>query len=245
VTWVKKDDRHHREETTEALLALGNIAGWANTLDDWAESWCGEHLTDGVVPRHVPARLIGHDPSAELAALVKVGRWAPIPEGWLLTTSLARNPTRERVLAVRAERQRAGREGGKKNTKEADVTGRRRDDGTYAPKPLLGGMNGLDLGRTPSKRPSNEPTPSPVSRLPDSPLPDSTSPPPPSPTAERGRRNDGSNARRRGANPRAIGTDLRGNGANPRQVRATEKRNSPQLAGTVLAEMARALEPRS
>lgn len=240
MTWVKiSDDLWRHPKVVDLMDDPDGPAGLC--LWTLAQSWIGETLTDGLIPARQPMRLLGSDPSAAIGALVRARLWEPAPGGWRVHDFLQYNPSRAQVIALRKARAEAGQKGGRANLASADREGRRDEDGQFTEKHLLGELNGELPGDSPSNAPSKSPTPSPVSRIPVSRTPITTSPPPPSPSAGRGRRKDAENPRQVGASPRQNGHSPRDRGASPRQELAAEKRSSPQLAGSVLAEMAKGL----
>jgi len=105
VSWFKVDDGlwgHPKWlATPPTARALWVTAG----------SWCADQLTDGVIPTHV-LPIVGGKPK-DAAALVAVGLWDRIDEGWVFHDWPAFQPSRESVLADRAaakDRQRKARE---------------------------------------------------------------------------------------------------------------------------------------
>ena len=254
MTWIKTSDDYWRRPVTLRLLDDGARGIEAIALDRLVESWVGEQLTDGHVPQGQPARMFApRDPTAAIAALIDVGLWAPEPGGWRLTTWFEpygtkrkpRNPSKADVLLDRQRRHDLGVRGGTANAEKVVEEGRRDpDDGTFTNR-TVGEADGATVGPAPTVRldppPTVAPSPYPVSRIPVTPSPEDTSPPPPSPTAEKGRRKNGTSPRNEARNPRVNGQSPRGQGRNPRKVQADEKRNTPTLAGAVLAEMAKGL----
>lgn len=238
MTWVKLSDEIWRHRKVRRLMddPDGPVGLCLWTL---AQSWIGEELTDGLIPVRQPMRLLGTDPGPAVGALVRAGLWEPVTGGWQVHDYLDYNPSRAQVLALRKARADAGQKGGRANLASANREGRRDDDGQFTEKHLLGDLDGELPGASPSKVPSSQPTPSPVSRIPVSRTPKTTTPPPPSPA--RGRRKEATSPRQVGAAPRQNGHSPRDLGASPRQELAAEKRSTPQLAGSVLAEMAKGL----
>ena len=67
-----------------------------------ALAYCGDHLTDGFVPRRAMLYVIGAT-DEQLQALCDVGMLEEIEEGWLIHDYTAHNRTREQVLHARAD----------------------------------------------------------------------------------------------------------------------------------------------
>jgi len=104
MSWFVIDDKWHSHPKVVGI-SLAAAGLWAK-----AGSWCGDHLTDGAVPRSLP-RSWGAD--AELAQeLVTAGLWIETEAGWQFHDWLDRNPSRESILAKRkadADRKAKGR----------------------------------------------------------------------------------------------------------------------------------------
>ena len=105
MTWFKVDDgfwSHPKVlDCPPRALALWVRAG----------SWCGQHLSDGRVPRS--ALLMFAATPADAAALVERGLWSTTPDGWAFHDWLDHQPTRESVKKRRSddtERKRLARE---------------------------------------------------------------------------------------------------------------------------------------
>lgn len=67
-----------------------------------ALAYCGDHLTDGFVPRRAMLYVIGAT-DEQLQALCDVGMLEEIEEGWLIHDYTEHNRTREQVLHARAD----------------------------------------------------------------------------------------------------------------------------------------------
>ena len=224
MTWTKIDDTFWRHAKVAALLdrpgGRDAVCLWALAL-----SWVGSELTDGMVPKRQPWRLLGDDPTAAVAALVDVGLWERVPDGWRLHDYLVYNPSRAKVLAERQRRHELAVAGGLAKATKVDAEGRREVTGEFPSRTAgqaAGTTAGQAAGENPAVRLAVSPAPSPVSRSPYSDTPEIPTPPPPSPP-ERGRRKDGSNARSLGSEPRSYGASPRQTGSAPRQVRQAEK----------------------
>ncbi len=97
------DDQAH----SDPAHLLAGLA--ADGLYFRGESYCGCFLTDGKIPR---AFVTAHDPDGTAAdRLVAAGLWTPTDEGWISVGYLDRNPSREKVLELRARRSSAGKRG--------------------------------------------------------------------------------------------------------------------------------------
>lgn len=100
--WVFLDDKFH---SNPKVLAAGNAGAglYARAL-----SYCGDHLTDGFVPEHW-AKAAASPKLRE--KLVHIGIWTVVPGGYQIPDYLKLNPSKEKVLAKRAERSKAGSKG--------------------------------------------------------------------------------------------------------------------------------------
>lgn len=67
-----------------------------------ALTYCGDHLTDGFIPRRTMRFVIGAT-DEQLQALCDVGMLEEIEEGWLIHDYTEHNRTREQVLHARAD----------------------------------------------------------------------------------------------------------------------------------------------
>lgn len=67
-----------------------------------ALAYCGDHLTDGFVPRRAMLYVIGAT-SEQIRALCDVGMLEEVDEGWLIHDYTEHNRTREQVLHARAD----------------------------------------------------------------------------------------------------------------------------------------------
>lgn len=95
MTWFKVDDSLPDHPK---MVRLQSIKGWQGALALWtlAGAWASRHLTDGVIPSAIVARLGCAKRDADL--LVKVGMWAQAPDGDYAFHGWAeRNPTRKDV----------------------------------------------------------------------------------------------------------------------------------------------------
>ncbi len=98
MVWVKLDDKFHGHRKTLALFD-GPCPGDAIALWALAASWCGDQLTDGVVPLAF-VRRSGLDKKAA-DELVRVGLWAREADCFVFHDWLARNKSRATVEADR------------------------------------------------------------------------------------------------------------------------------------------------
>lgn len=103
MTWVKLDDAFW---ANPKVVSVGNEAAgaYARML-----SYCGQHLTDGVVDASV-AKFITR--AAVCTQLVAHGFLAKQGSGFSIPDFLDFNPSREEVEAKRNARSRAGKKGG-------------------------------------------------------------------------------------------------------------------------------------
>ena len=67
-----------------------------------ALAYCGDHLTDGFVPRRAMLYVIGAA-GEQIRALCDVGMLEEVDEGWLIHDYTAHNRTKEQVLHARTE----------------------------------------------------------------------------------------------------------------------------------------------
>lgn len=65
-------------------------------------AYCGDHLTDGFVPRRAMLYVIGAT-GEQIGALCDVGMFEEVEEGWLIHDYTAHNRTKEQVLHARAD----------------------------------------------------------------------------------------------------------------------------------------------
>jgi len=114
MTWFKVDDNLHSH--LKAIAAGNSAMGlWVR-----AGSWCGDHLTDGFVPKSV-ARSLGNP--REIRGLIDAGLWTEVEGGYAFHEWEQRQPSREEVQAERAktaERVRRFRQ--RRNAGRNDVT---------------------------------------------------------------------------------------------------------------------------
>nr|DAZ43418.1 MAG TPA: replisome organizer [Caudoviricetes sp.] len=82
-----------------------------------ALTYCGDHLTDGFVPRRAMLYVIGAT-GEQVNALCDVGMLEAVDEGWLIHDYTAHNRTKEQVLHAR----RKSAERVAKHRNESDVT---------------------------------------------------------------------------------------------------------------------------
>lgn len=82
-----------------------------------ALAYCGDHLTDGFVPRRAMLYVIGAT-SEQIRALCDVGMLEKVDEGWLIHDYTEHNRTKEQVLHARKK----SAERVAKHRNESDVT---------------------------------------------------------------------------------------------------------------------------
>lgn len=87
-----------------------------------ALTYCGDHLTDGFIPRRTMRFVIGAT-DEQLQALCDVGMLEEIEEGWLIHDYAEHNRTKEQVLHARKK----SAERVAKHRNESDVTALHRD----------------------------------------------------------------------------------------------------------------------
>lgn len=94
MTWFKVDDGFWSHPKT-LTLSKGAVALWVRS-----GSYAGQHLTDGVISRHVLPILQGNDDEA--AELVAAGLWLDHIEGYLFHDWHKYQPTKDKVEGDRA-----------------------------------------------------------------------------------------------------------------------------------------------
>jgi len=107
MAWVKLDDRFHAHPK---LAALGKMTLPAVGLHILAMTWCADYETDGDIPEGQVARLGGTKRLA--AALVAADLWESSEGGYRVHDFLEYNPSHAYLLAERAKKATAGRQGG-------------------------------------------------------------------------------------------------------------------------------------
>ena len=95
MSWFKIDDNFWSHPKTVGLSSDA-VALWVR-----AGSYCGNHLTDGVVPRHIMPMIQGTEAAAK--ELVEAGMWLDHIDGWVFHDWHAYQPTRAKVEADRAK----------------------------------------------------------------------------------------------------------------------------------------------
>lgn len=109
MSWVKLDDQF---PTHPKIITVGGDAAWLHVC---ALCYCGQHLTDGKVPRAMLDRLSDRKNVAGLTArLLNAGVWIDRGDEIELHGYLDYNPSREQVLAEREKRSKAGVKGAAK-----------------------------------------------------------------------------------------------------------------------------------
>lgn len=105
-----------------------------------ALTYCGDHLTDGFVPRRAMLYVIGAT-GEQVNALCDVGMLEAVDEGWLIHDYTAHNRTKEQVLHARKK----SAERVAKHRNESDVT------------PLHRNCNAVTSGQTPEHQNTRTP----------------------------------------------------------------------------------------
>ena len=142
--WFKVDDDFHSHP--KALLA-GNAA-----LGLWVRlgSWCGKHMTGGLVPRQVAASM---GRAKEVQKLIEVGLVEGSGDDLKLHDWDVYNPTAEESASLREKRSAAGRLGARKRWSNSSKT-----DG----KPVAGAMASAIANDVAKRCPVPVPVPVPV-----------------------------------------------------------------------------------
>jgi hypothetical protein len=107
--WTKLDEGFHSHSKVadiEPELMLAAIG-----LHCLALSWCGEQLTDGVLPKGQPARLAGGSVVLLIDELIRVGLWERRGTGYQIHDYLSFNPSREQWEAEQQQKSEAGKRG--------------------------------------------------------------------------------------------------------------------------------------
>lgn len=102
MAWFKIDDGFHNHPK---IYAVGNAAAG---LFVRCGSYCGQHLTDGLVPKAVAQ---GYGTSAEIRKLLDVGLLVEKGGDYAIPDYLEFNPSKSDVDAMRAEKGRGGQRG--------------------------------------------------------------------------------------------------------------------------------------
>lgn len=118
MTWAKLDDGFWMHP---AVMGIGNLGAgmFARYL-----SYCGQYLTDGVVPAHVVMTIAAPDGDAAEDALDRMERYRLIDRldsgGLMIINYLAYNRSRAQIEADREQRRSNGQKGGRpKGSREA------------------------------------------------------------------------------------------------------------------------------
>lgn len=152
MVWVRLDDQFHSHEKVAELepdLMLAAVG-----LHALALSWCGDRLTDGMLPKGQPARLAGRNVDDLIAELVRVGLWERTETGYQIHDYLDYNPSREEVNTISAVRSEAGKRGAESRWQCLDGKNHGNSHGKSHSK---------SLANTMAKRcPEPEPVPDPV-----------------------------------------------------------------------------------
>jgi hypothetical protein len=105
--WARFDERYPGNRK------IRRLSDAAFRLDVSAICWSNEHLTNGKIPDD-DLDAIGDVKRAKSAAneLVRKGRWEQLDDGYQIHDFLEYNPSREKVLAQREAKRKAGQKGG-------------------------------------------------------------------------------------------------------------------------------------
>jgi hypothetical protein len=109
MVWVKIDDHFHAHPKVAALEP--DLMGEAVCLHALALSWCGDALTDGLIPKGQPARLRGRPVENVIAELLRVGLWERSGDGYQIHDYLDYNFSKAQVGAASRARSAGGRRG--------------------------------------------------------------------------------------------------------------------------------------
>lgn len=145
MTWFKVDDGFWSHPKTVGLTHQA-VALWVRS-----GSYCGQHLTDGVVPRRILPMLQGSESDAN--ELIDAGLWLDHIDGYVFHDWLKYQPTRTKVEGERAktaERVAAWRDKRKENDEEISPSFLEEDNPTRPDptRPPYGVTNGVSNGVT-------------------------------------------------------------------------------------------------
>lgn len=104
MTWAKLDDSFYDDPK---VVAAGNEAAGVYCR---ALSYCGKHLTDGLVPEAIAGLIAGK--RRPITKLLEVGLWDRAEDGYSVCDYLRFNPSKAEVLHKRQVRAEAGKRGG-------------------------------------------------------------------------------------------------------------------------------------
>jgi len=160
VSWAKVDDGFWRHPKVAALLSLprGGEAGFLFIL---AISWSCDTLTDGEVTERQLARLWGDGVEPLIEVLVEARLLERGDRRFLIHDFLVYNPSREQVLAARAQREEAAHLGGQARLAQVNLPGGRGPDGRVRPAAQPAGEPADPPADSPAAAPAGEPAPSP------------------------------------------------------------------------------------
>lgn len=114
MVWARLDDKFHTHPKVAELdptPVMAPLMAAALGLHMLALSWCADQLTDGIVPRTQPARLIGGAVDNLIEELVRVGLWEKKGRGYFVHDYLDYNPSRAQVEARKTAQSEAGKRG--------------------------------------------------------------------------------------------------------------------------------------
>jgi hypothetical protein len=125
------DDKWHSHPKVVGL-SLSAVGLWSKS-----GSWCNDHLTDGAVPRRLPASWRASD--SDIQELVDAGLWTATEAGWQFHDWLDHNPSRAEILEKRrleAERKARARKPSRGKRSSARIpAGLRHESSSPSPSP--------------------------------------------------------------------------------------------------------------
>ncbi|MBN1459047.1 MAG: hypothetical protein JXA57_05890 [Armatimonadetes bacterium] len=187
MVWARLDDKFHTHEKVAELdptPTMVPLMAAALGLHMLTLSWCSDQLTDGVVPRSQPARLVGGPVDNLIEELLRVGLWERHRRGYVIHDFLDYNPSKAQVEALREAKIEAGRRGGIASGRarsEAAAQARAQADARAGAKAhTQAGAQARPKQTLKQNRSKNEP-PNPESRIPEThrpgtPVSDNTEP---------------------------------------------------------------------
>lgn len=156
MSWIKLDDQiaHHPK-----FVAAGPTASW---LWVCGQSYCARYLTDGLIPASaLPTLGVGNAPAKHADALVSVGLWERVADGYRVHDYHDYQPSKTEVERRRENRREAGRIGGRKRS-EARWAPHAKQDAEH-PAKQDASVDASNVGTTPTEAKRN-PVPVPVPR---------------------------------------------------------------------------------
>lgn len=128
MTWTRLDENFPDHPK---IVAAGERA---ELLHIHGIIYCNRFLLDGRVPRDVAPTLLKHGYQDAIKALVKLGIWMEIEDGYEIHDFLVYQPSRAEVLAKRQQKASAGQAGGLARARQ--MASKRQAEGQAESKPV-------------------------------------------------------------------------------------------------------------